>query len=180
MFTRDNAVMILIDVQGRLAQIMHDKDRFFEKLSLMIRSMIILDIPIIWMEQIPKNLGPTTEAIAGLMPQDQSPIEKSSFSCCNEPDFMDRFNSLGRTQVFLTGIETHICVFQTGMDLLRAGHRVQVVTDCVASREPENKQVGIQRLMQAGVEPTCFEMAVFELMGAAKGDDFKQIVKMIK
>ncbi len=171
--------MLLIDVQGRLAQIMHDKDILFQRLEFMIRAMNILNVPIIWMEQIPKNLGPTTEHLAALMP-DNSPIEKFTFSCCNEPEFMKRFEALGRSQVFLTGIETHICVFQTGYDLVQLGYQVQVVTDCVSSREEKNKAVGIQRLSSVGVSPTSFEMAIFELMKEAKGDEFKQIVKMIK
>lgn len=179
MFSREKAVMLLIDVQGRLAELMYEKDRLFKNLELMIQSMQILKIPIIWMEQLPKKLGPTPPFLSAVL-TDNTPIEKKSFSCCNEPVFMERFEKLGRTQVFLTGIETHICVFQSGFDLIRKGYRVQVVTDCVSSRTKENKQVGIQRLTQTGVHPTSFEMAVFELMGAAGGDEFRQIVTMIR
>jgi nicotinamidase-related amidase len=93
---------------------------------------------------------------------------------------MDTFKRAGRTQVLLTGIETHICVFQSGYDLIQNGCEVQVVSDCVSSRTRENKDVGIQRIVQSGGQVTCVEMVFFELMRAAQGDQFKQIVKLIK
>jgi hypothetical protein len=179
MITADKTVMLLIDVQGRLAQLMYEKERMFRSLQIMIQGMHLLDIPIVWMEQIPENLGPTTESIARLLPG-MTPIKKVSFSCCGEPKFMDRFEALGRTQVLLTGIETHICVFQTGWELIKKGCRVQVVTDCVSSRTRENKEVGLQRIIQAGGEATSVEMALFELMQAARGEAFKKIVRLIK
>lgn len=179
MFEIDKTIMLLIDVQGQLSQLMHEKDKLFHSLGIIIQGMKILDVPIIWMEQIPKNLGPTTESISKYM-TGQQPVEKFSFSCCNEPKFMEQFKKQGRTQVLLTGIETHICVFQTGYDLINQNCQVQVVTDCVSSRTSENKAVGIQRLIQCGGQVTSVEMVFFELMRAAKGDKFKQIVKLIK
>jgi len=179
MFAIDKTIMLLIDVQGQLAQLMHEKEKLFKSLEVMIQGMKILGVPIIWMEQIPKNLGPTTESISKYLTQEE-PIEKFSFSCCDEPRFMDKFKEAGRTQVLLTGIETHICVFQTGNDLIHKGCEVQVVSDCVSSRTRENKEIGIQRIIQSGGQVTCVEMAFFELMRAAKGDQFKQIVRLIK
>ena len=90
MFEIDKSVMLLIDVQGQLAQLMYEKDKLFNSLGIMIQGMKTLGVPIIWMEQIPKNLGPTTEVVAKYM-TDEEPIEKFSFSCCNEPKFMDEF-----------------------------------------------------------------------------------------
>ena len=179
MFAIDKTILLLIDVQGQLAQLMVEKEKFFKSLGTLIQGMKILDVPIIWMEQIPKNLGPTSEEIAQYM-TGEDPIEKFSFSCCNEPRFMEKFQKSGRTQVLLTGIETHICVFQTGYDLIKQGCEVQVVSDCVSSRTKENKEIGIQRIVQSGGQVTCVEMAFFELMRAAGGDKFKQIIKLIK
>ncbi|MEN8211256.1 MAG: isochorismatase family protein [Thermodesulfobacteriota bacterium] len=180
MFEIDKSVMLLIDVQGQLAQLMYEKDKLFNSLGIMIQGMKTLGVPIIWMEQIPKNLGPTTEVVAKYM-TDEEPIEKFSFSCCNEPEFMDKFKKAGRTQVLLTGIETHICVFQTGYDLIKKHEcDVQVISDCVSSRTKENKEIGIQRIVQSGGEASCVEMIFFELLQAAKGDEFKQIIKLIK
>ncbi|NOX34777.1 MAG: isochorismatase family protein [Deltaproteobacteria bacterium] len=179
MFAIDKTIMLLIDVQGQLANLMYEKETLFKSLGVMIQGMKILGVPIIWMEQIPDNLGPTTEAVSKHL-SGEEPIEKFSFSCCEEPRFMDKFKKAGRTQILLTGIETHICVFQTGYDLIKQGCDVQVVTDCVSSRLKENKETGIQRIVQSGGKVTCVEMVFFELMRAAKGDQFKQIVRLIK
>lgn len=179
MFAVDKTVMLLVDVQGQLAQLMYEKEKLFKSLETLIQGVQILEIPIIWMEQIPKNLGPTTESIAQLI-NNKTPIEKFSFSCCGESKFMEEFKALDRSQVLLTGIESHICVFQTGIDLLRQGCEVQVVADCVSSRTKENKEIGIQRIVQAGAQVTSVEMAFFELMRAAEGEKFKQIIKLIK
>jgi len=179
MFTIDNTILLVIDVQGQLAQLMHEKEKLFKALGTLIQGMKILEVPIIWMEQIPKNLGPTTEAVSKYL-TDEEPIEKFSFSCCANPQFMEKFKKADRTQVLLTGIETHICVFQTGYDLIQQGCQVQVVADCVSSRTKENKEIGIQRIVQSGGQVTCVEMVFFELLQAAKGDKFKQIIKLIK
>jgi len=138
MFEIDKTIMLLIDVQGQLSELMYEKGKLFKSLGAMIQGMQILEVPIIWMEQIPKNLGPTNEAVSKYLAGEE-PIEKFSFSCCGEPRFMDQFEKAGRTQVLLTGIETHICVFQTGYELIERGCEVQVVSDCVASRTKENK-----------------------------------------
>lgn len=179
MFKVENTVMLLIDVQGRLAQIMYEKEKLFESLQIMLQSMKRLEIPIIWMEQIPDKLGSTTDLIAQHL-LDEAPIAKHSFSCWNEPEFTAQFKKLDRKQVLLTGIETHICVHQTGADLLKNGYEVQVVSDCVSSRTPENKEVGIQRLIQAGAKITSLEMIIFELMETAQNDKFRDVVKLIK
>jgi len=179
MFAIDKTIMLLIDVQGQLSQLMYEKEKLFRSLGTLIQGMKILEVPIIWMEQIPKNLGPTTEVISKYL-TGEDPIEKFSFSCCDEPQFMDQFKKAGRTQVLLTGIETHICVFQTGHDLIQQGCEVQVVSDCVSSRTKENNEIGIQRIVQSGGQVTCVEMIFFELLKAAQGDKFKQIIKLIK
>jgi Isochorismatase family len=179
MFEIDNSVMLLVDVQGQLAQLMHDKEKLFSSLELMIKGMKILNIPIIWLEQIPSKLGATIDQLSCLM-DGNLPIEKFSFSCCQEPEFVKKINLLGRKQVLLTGIETHICVHQTGYELLNQGYQVQVAADCVSSRTKENKEIGLQRLVQSGGQITSVEMIFFELMKQARGDGFKQMVKLIK
>lgn len=179
MFSIDKTVMLLVDVQGRLAQLMVEKESLFKSLQIMIQSMKILNIPVLWMEQIPQKIGPTLDELSQLMPDNQ-PIEKYAFSCCREPDFMQALEAIGRTQVILTGIETHICVYQTGVDLIDKGYEVQVVSDCVSSRTKENKEIGIQRLAQSGAAVTSTEMVLFELLEKAEGDRFREIAKLIK
>ncbi len=179
MFTTNKSVMLLVDVQGQLAQLMYEKNKLFASLELMINAMKILNVPILWMEQIPSKLGKTIGDLSCLM-DGATPIEKVSFSCCKEPEFMNKFKALGRSQVLLTGIETHICVYQTGCELLNQGYQVQVAADCVSSRTKENKEIGLARLVQSGGQLTSVEMILFELMQAARGEEFKQIVKLIK
>ena len=179
MFDVDKTAMVLVDVQGRLAQIMYEKQTLFNSLKTMIQCMQILEVPIIWMEQIPENLGATAPEISELI-VNNTPLAKSSFSCCTDPGFKAAITATGRTQVLLTGIEAHICVFQTADGLLSQGFQVQVVSDCVSSRTKENKAIGIQRIVQAGGQITSLEMAVFELLKTARAEKFKQIVKLIK
>ncbi len=179
MFSTDNTVMLLVDVQGQLAQLMYEKEKLFGSLAILIKGMKVLGVPILWMEQIPAKLGPTVADIQQLM-AGESPIEKDVFSCCQDPVFMERFDALSRNQILITGIETHICVFQTAYELRNKGYEVQVVSDCVSSRTKENKEVGLQRIVQSGAQITSVEMILFELMRRARGDHFRQIVKLIK
>lgn len=179
MFKAENCVLLLVDVQGQLAQLMQAKERLFRSLEVMLNGMKIMGVPILWMEQIPSKLGPTIESLRKIM-EGQTPIEKNSFSCCGEPRFMNALNSLKKNQVIITGIEAHICVLQTTYELLDKGYDVQVAVDCVSSRISENKEVALKRIMQAGGELTTVEMLFFELLGSAEGDIFKKIVNLIK
>ena len=179
MLSLENTCLILIDVQGKLAQLMHEKDDLFQNLKVLIKGCRILEVPIIWTEQIPDNLGPTTPELAELLSPDK-PISKKSFSCCGEPVFMKALKKASRSQFLITGIETHICVYQTAVDLLQMGHEVQVVVDCVSSRIAKNKEIGIEKIAHYGGTLTTTEMALFELMKVAEGAGFKQIIKIIK
>ncbi|HEX9926689.1 MAG TPA: hydrolase [Anaerolineae bacterium] len=175
-----DTALIVIDVQGKLAQLMHQKERLFANTKRMIKGAQVLDIPLLWTEQVPDKLGPTTPEIAKLLAESVRPISKSSFSCCGHAPFMEAFNALGRRQVLLTGIEAHVCVYQTALDLLDMGYEVQVVTDAVSARIAENKQIGIDRMQAAGAALTSTEMALFELLRVAAGDQFKAITKIVK
>jgi nicotinamidase-related amidase len=171
--------LVLIDVQGKLAQMMHNREFLFENLKKLIRGMRVLRIPILWLEQNPAGLGPTLPEIAELMP-DLTPISKMSFSACGTPEFMQALKAADRPQILLAGIEAHICVYQTAIDLLTLSYEVQVVTDAVSSRTPENKEVGLMKMKDAGVGQTSVEMALFEMLGVAEGPSFKEIVKIVK
>ena len=176
----DDTVLIVIDVQGKLAQVMHDKQALFSNLEKIIKGSQVLNIPIIWTEQVPEKLGPTLPALAALLAGQTQPIAKSSFSCCGHPPFMEALTALNRRQVLLTGIETHVCLYQTAVDLLNAGYEVQVVTDAVSSRTAVNKHLGLERMQAAGAVPTSVEMALFELLRVAEGVSFKEIAKIVK
>ena len=179
LLTTDNTVLVVIDFQERLFPVMHDKEKLLRNVVKLIKGVKVLEIPVILTEQYPKGLGPTIPEIKELLP-DIKPIEKVCFSCCDEEAFCRSLESLKRQQVLIAGIEAHICVYQTAMALARAGYEVQVVGDCVSSREPENKLVSLFKMGAAGISPTTTEMALFELLKVAKGDKFKQISSIVK
>ena len=179
MLTVENALLVVIDVQGTLAHKMHDKSFFIENLKKMIKGAQVLNVPILITEQIPQKLGPTLPEITSLF-SDFQPTPKASFSCCGEPEFMKKFNAIGRTQILLTGIEAHVCVYQTAVALKSLGYEVHLLADCVSSRTAENKLISIERMKTEGIKLTTAEMALFELMKIAEGDKFREMVKVVK
>jgi len=180
MLKLDKAALVVVDVQGKLATLMHDKDQFFANMVKMITGAQILELPILWNEQLPDKLGETIPEIKELLSDKLSPMIKSSFSCCGNSDFMAKLGNINRRQIILTGMETHICVYQTARDLLMAGYEVYLVTDCVSSRTLENKQVGIKAMQNAGAKATSIETALFELLEIAEGEKFKKIARLVK
>ena len=174
-----NCCLVVVDVQGKLAQLMHDKEVLFRNVQILIQTAKILDIPILWCQQCPDALGPTIPEIERLLTDNES-INKAAFSCCGDEQFNIRLNELARNQVLLSGIETHVCIYQTAVDLLRKGFCVDVVADAVSSRTLENKQIAIDRMAAEGVNISCTEMALFELLKTAEHSKFKQVAKLIK
>ena len=174
-----STALILIDFQDRLFPVMHEKEKLLRNVVKLIQGAKALEIPIILTEQYPKGLGPTIPEIKGIIP-DIKPIEKVCFNCCDDDSFNKALKSLKRSQVLIAGIEAHICVYQTAMALARADYEVQVVGDCVSSREPENKLAGLSRMNTAGISVTTMEIALFELLKVAQGDKFKQISAIVK
>ncbi|OHB63163.1 MAG: hydrolase [Planctomycetes bacterium RBG_13_50_24] len=171
--------LTVVDVQGKLAQLMHGREALFKNIQILVQAAKILEIPILWCQQCPDALGPTVPEIvqhlAGI-----EPINKAAFSCCGDKQFNAGLNGLGRNQVLLCGIETHVCIYQTAVDLLRQDFNVNVIADAVSSRALENKQIAISRLAAEGAKISCTEMALFELLKTAEHPKFKQIAKLIK
>lgn len=175
----DNTVLVVVDVQGKLARISHQSEHIIKNIGRMIRGAQILDIPILWTEQYPKGLGATVPELAELLP-DHKPLIKSHFSCCGDATFWQALTDLGRKQVMLTGIEAHVCVYQTARDLLAHNFEVEVVADAVSSRLAESKHVGLEKMKALGAAVTCVETALFELLEISGGPRFKEILKVVK
>ncbi|HCO95265.1 MAG TPA: hydrolase [Phycisphaerales bacterium] len=171
--------LAVIDVQGKLAQSMHGREALFKNIQILIRTTNILEIPILWCQQCPDALGPTVPEIAQLL-ADIEPINKSAFSCCGNEQFSTRLKDLARNQILLCGIETHVCIYQTAVDLLGQDFNVHVIADAVSSRAPENKQIALNKLAAEGAKISCTEMALFELLKTAEHPKFRQIAKLIK
>ena len=179
MLSRTNAVLIIIDIQGNLAQAMYDKENLFANNVKLIQGFKAFNLPIIFTEQIPQKLGKTLPLISqelnGIMP-----ITKETFSCCNDRNFKEQLEGLSRRQIVLTGIECHICVYQTALDLMSNGYIVHLVTDAVSSRTSENRQVGIDAIKSAGAHLTSTEMVLFELLRTAADSKARDIFKIVK
>jgi nicotinamidase-related amidase len=174
-----DTTLLLIDFQERLFPVMHDKEKLLKNVIKLIKGTGVLDIPIILTEQYPRGLGPSILEIKELIPN-VKPVEKVCFNCTDEAAFNQALKSLKRKQILIAGIEAHICVYQTAMALAREGYEVQAVSDCVDSRDPENKAAALLKLGLAGISPTTAEMALFELLKVAQGDKFKQIRSIVK
>jgi len=179
MLEQKDCCLVVVDVQGKLAQSMFDKEHLFDNIRILIKAAKILGIPLIWCQQCPQALGPTVPPIAELLTESE-PIDKSSFSCCGEDNFNDRLRALGRQQVLLCGIESHVCIYQTTVDLLRKGYTVDIIADAISSRTLENKQLAIQRMAAEGANISSTEMALFEILRTAEHSEFRQVAKLIK
>jgi nicotinamidase-related amidase len=177
--TAENSILLLIDFQERLFPVMHDKEKLLNNVVKLAKGALALELPIIVTEQYPKGLGPTIPEIKSLIPNFKA-VEKTCFSCCDEPAFMEGLGALKRQQIIIAGIEAHICTYQTAAALARAGYQVEVVSDGISSREADNKAVALAKLGMMGILPTSTEMALFELLKVAKGDKFKAISAIIK
>jgi nicotinamidase-related amidase len=180
MLTTENTALLVIDVQGKLAEIMYEKEKLFAGLERIIKGAKVLGLPLLWTEQVPEKLGVTTPAIAGLMQDVAHPITKTTFSCCAAEPFVTQLETLDRPNILIAGIETHVCVYQTARDLHTQGYQVHLVTDAVSSRTPENRDLGIAQIERIGAMLTSTEMALFELLHVAVGDQFKAISRIVK
>lgn len=174
-----NCCLVVIDVQGKLAQLMADKESLFKNIQILIQAARILDIPVLWCQQVPEAMGPTVPEIAELL-ADQEPIDKASFSCCGEERFMNELNDLDREEILLCGIEAHVCIYQTAMDLMEEGLDVTVVADAVSSRTERNRELALRRLSDEGAGIGTTEMVLFELLGTSKHPKFREIAKLVK
>lgn len=179
MISRDAAVLVIIDIQGNLAQAMFDKENLFLNTVKLIKGFKAMSLPMIVTEQIPEKLGPTIPQIAREL-EGLNFIPKESFSCWDEINFKKQIEALNRKQVVLLGIETHICVYQTALDLITKGYNVHLVADCVSSRTPENRTIGIDAMKSAGAYITSTEMVLFELLRTAADPQAKEIFKIVK
>ncbi len=171
--------LVIVDVQGRLAQLMYDRNALFKNIQILIKAAKILKIPIIWCEQQPESIGVTVRQLANLL-TDNQPIKKASFSCCAAEQFNSRLKSLARRQVLLCGLETHVCIYQTAADLSRNGYYVEVIADAVSSRILQNRNIAIKRMGKMGINISSAEMALFELLKTAEHPQFKKIIELIK
>ena len=180
---RKASQLLVVDVQEKLLPAMTDGDHAAERAALLVRAAGRLDVPVTFSEQYPKGLGPTVASVAGASAEGAVTLPKTTFSCFGDDAIRRRLADLssnGRHQIVICGIEAHVCVLQTALDLHAAGFAVAVVTDAIASRERTSKDIAILRLAQAGIAPVTSEMAMFEWIGEAGTAEFKAMLPLIK
>jgi nicotinamidase-related amidase len=171
----NRTTLVVIDVQEAFRKAVPGFAEVARAAATLVRGAEAMGVPIIVTEQYPKGLGRTAPEIADVLPEGIAPIEKVCFSAPRA----EGFDLAGRDQALVCGIETHVCVNQTALDLLAEGVEVQVALDAVDSRSEQNKEIGIERMERAGAVVTSVETALFELLGRAGTEEFKRVQQLI-
>lgn len=176
-----DSALVLIDIQNQLAAAMPKgvRERVIEQILILLTASKVFSIPVIVTEQYPKGLGATEFALKSQLADDVPIIEKTSFSALATDRFLDAITLTKRKQIILTGMETHICIVQTALDLQRQGYQVFVVEDAVSSRSKSNQYNALQRMRHAGIIISNVESILFEWLGDAKHPDFKTLAQLI-
>ncbi len=170
---------LVVDIQERLFPVMYERDELLTRVLILLEGLKLLEIPVLVSEQYPKGLGPTLQKVLDVLEPGKS-VEKISFSCCGEPDFLSQLDQRDRKQVIICGIEAHVCVLQTVIDLVEMGFTPVVVADCISSRNPDDKKVAVERMRSEGAVITTSESLLFELTRVAGTPQFKQISRLVK
>ena len=176
---RENTVGLVIDIQERLVPVMEENELLVENCRKLIEGLQILGLPLLVTQQYTKGLGETIEEIKSVIPNFEY-IEKKDFSCLDEPVFAEKLALTGAQNVIICGIESHVCVLQTAIDLKVAGYTPVVVFDCVSSRSFDNVDLAAERFRYEGIMMTSFESVLFELTRSAGAPGFKEISKLVK
>ncbi|MCK4305084.1 MAG: isochorismatase family protein [Candidatus Eisenbacteria sp.] len=180
MLNRDEAVLVVVDVQEKLLPAIHDQEQMLRRTRLLIRGAGLLQLPILVTEQYPQGIGPTDAGIVKALGESYQPIQKASMSAMSEPAFLEALVASGRRQVILCGIEAHVCVYLTAQDMRADSRAVYVATDCISSRQERDYAIAVQRMEAIGCCLTTHEMAVFELLRQSGTSEFKQWIQMIR
>ncbi|WP_164977557.1 hydrolase [Vibrio parahaemolyticus] len=180
MLSKGNTGLIVVDVQGKLATLMHESNALIENITKLVKGAKALDLPILWLEQNPERLGPTAEPIREVLESTHLPITKYTFDGCKEATFNVAVENAKVDTWLVCGIESHICVYQTAVSLRQSGYRVELVTDCVSSRTAANKALALAQLTANGVVLTGLEMCLYEIVEDCRAPEFKEILALIK
>ena len=175
-------VLVVIDMQEPFLAVMHDRERLLANVRLLVQTAVTLGIPVIPTTQYAERMGGVVPEITQLCPDFavSAAVDKLCFSCVGADGFSEGLAVLSRRQILLCGVETHICVSQTALDLVHQGYQVHVAADAVSSRTLEKHKLGMERLRDSGVLPCAAEAAVYELLQEAGTPAFKSLLPFIK
>ena len=175
----EDSALLVVDIQERLLPAVQAPDAVLRNAAILMRAAGRLDVPVVISEQYPAGLGHTVDALRILAPS-ASTVAKLDFSCCGEPAFTAHIEALKRRHIVILGLEAHVCVMQTALDLCRSGVAVFAVADAMSSRDPRNHELTVERLCAGGVTVVSTEMVVFEWMRRAGTDLFRDLLESIK
>lgn len=177
---RNQAVLVVVDVQEKLCAAMDQEvlAQLTKNTGILLEAAKELGIPVVATEQYVKGLGCTVPELRAKI--EGTAFEKMAFSCCGDEAFLNRLAELGRKQVIVTGMETHVCVLQTVLELRERGYHVHLVKDAVMSRKKENWKVGVNAAAAAGAAITSTEAALFQLLRVAGTEEFKKLSKLVR
>ena len=176
---KENTIGVVIDIQSRLYPFINNNELITRNNRILLQGLKILNIPIVVTQQYTQGLGQTIPDIAEVL-GDYEHIEKTAFSCCDEPRFNEDLALASKMYVVVTGIEAHVCVMQTVIDLIGQGYIPVVVEDCIGSRNTNDKNMAVERMRQAGAIITTYESILFELLKYSGTDQFREISKLVK
>ncbi|CEG56415.1 hydrolase [Legionella fallonii] len=176
LLNKEDSVLLLVDVQEKLAPAVWNYDAFIARCEWLLKLAQRMDVPVLVSEQYPKGLGPTVEQLRTYFDQEQC-IEKVHFSCMQQPDYARRLRELNKNQLIVIGIEAHVCVLQTAMEMKSLGFDVYVVADAVSSRNNNDCKYALKRMKQEGIQLITAEMIFFEWLRHAGTPEFKALSK---
>jgi nicotinamidase-related amidase len=176
----DKAVLVVIDIQERLVPAMPQKvyKRLRDTVSMLVQAAKLLGVPVVTTEQYPKGIGHTVAELANAC--SDKVVEKVSFGCCGEPNFLEAIKETGRSQVIVTGMEAHVCVYQTVLGMLEDGYHVHLLSDAICSRNKTDYLSGVANAKQAGAVVTTAETVLFQMLKESTHAQFKAISKLVK
>lgn len=183
---RERAVLVVVDVQEKLAAAMPRRDEVVTNAVKLVRTAALLGMPIVVTRQYPKGLGGTVRELDEALRAAAGAgvalwtVDKMSFCCSKESAFMEALSASGRDQPVICGMETHICVAQTALDLSGRGHHIRVVADACCSRSDASHRIALQRMRDAGCQVTVVESVMYEAVGVAGTDEFKGLLGIVK
>ena len=176
---RENTSALFIDFQEKLFPVMNEKESVLKNSSILLEGLKILNIPIAFTQQYTKGLGETIKSLSSMVPG-FSPIEKTDFSCFGAENYVNFLQQHKSKRIIICGIEAHVCVLQTAVDLKEAGYFPIVITDCISSRTLISKSGAIERFRHENIMTSTSESLLFELTRSAKAEEFRAISKLVK
>ena len=181
LLNRSDTLLVIVDMQEPFLRGIAEQERLLANVSLLLQAAVILEIPVIATTQYAERMGGLIPEVAALLPfSTGEPLDKLSFSCAGAPAFQRRLEESQRHQIVLCGVETHICVAQTALDLVHLGYQTHVVADAVSARSVEKHKLGMERVRDSAVLPCAAESAIYEWLCEAGTPEFKAILKLVK